>query len=127
MTFDELKEKAQKQKATYVCQLDEPTQIELLIMAQKVYDDMPWWDKDELTTDTLEEEMLQSKVADIGGLFKRYGELRAREFCMAMYNLANSGRLDDLEGYLSKHFETWLKKYANTPEGLISELQGFLK
>jgi hypothetical protein len=33
--------------------------------------------------------------------------------------------LQDLESYLSHHFETWLKRYANTPNGIIYELKAF--
>lgn len=125
MTFEELKQKATEQGATYVTQLDEQTQGELLIMAQAVFDDMPWWDKDDfgMTASTLEEEMLQSKVTDLEELFKMYWELQARAFCSAMLKLANSTRMDDLEDYLSCHFETWFKRFITTPEGLISELQ----
>lgn len=34
-------------------------------------------------------------------------------------NMAN------FETYLSHHFDTWLEKYANTPEGIAEEIQQF--
>lgn len=33
--------------------------------------------------------------------------------------------LQNFESYLSHHFETWLKRYANTPDGIIYELKAF--
>lgn len=33
--------------------------------------------------------------------------------------------LDNLETYLSHHFSEWLEKFANTPEGITSELKNF--
>lgn len=33
--------------------------------------------------------------------------------------------LDNLEAYLSHHFSEWLEKFANTPEGITSELKNF--
>ena len=33
--------------------------------------------------------------------------------------------LDNLQWYLFYHFETWVKKYANTPEGLTAEMVEF--
>lgn len=33
--------------------------------------------------------------------------------------------LDNLERYLSNHFQEWIDKYANTPEGLAFELKYF--
>lgn len=33
--------------------------------------------------------------------------------------------LNNLENYLSRHFDTWMKEFANTPEGLVSELKFF--
>jgi hypothetical protein len=33
--------------------------------------------------------------------------------------------LENLESYLSRHFKTWLKRYANTPDGIIYELKAF--
>ena len=33
--------------------------------------------------------------------------------------------LDNLESYLSHHFDVWMEKYANTPEGLVYELKNF--
>ena len=33
--------------------------------------------------------------------------------------------LDNFECYLSYHFDTWMEKFANTPEGLTYELKHF--
>lgn len=33
--------------------------------------------------------------------------------------------LENLELYLSRHFEKWLEKYANTPAGIVYELKAF--
>lgn len=33
--------------------------------------------------------------------------------------------LNNFVSYLTYHFDTWLQKYANTPEGLVSELKEF--
>ena len=53
-------------------------------------------------------------------------ELCARAFVNAIKELAsNQKKLDNLENYLSKHFDIWIEKYANTPYGIIYELKGF--
>ena len=33
--------------------------------------------------------------------------------------------LNNLESYLSHHFDVWLEKFAYTPEGLVSEMKSF--
>ena len=53
-------------------------------------------------------------------------ELYAKSFVNAIKELASdTKKLDNLESYLSKHFDIWIKKYANTPSGIIYELRGF--
>lgn len=53
-------------------------------------------------------------------------ELCAKAFVDAIKELAlNQKKLDNLESYLSKHFDIWMERYANTPEGIIYELKGF--
>ena len=42
-----------------------------------------------------------------------------------LHKLACQRHLDNLESYLSNHFSEWLDKYANTPEGITSELKEF--
>ena len=37
----------------------------------------------------------------------------------------NPAALDNFKSYLGQHFNTWLEKYANTPEGLAAELESF--
>ena len=53
-------------------------------------------------------------------------ELCAKAFVDAIKELAlNQKKLDNLESYLSKHFDIWMERYANTPSGIIYELRGF--
>lgn len=53
-------------------------------------------------------------------------ENEARTFCEAIKLLAeNDEALENFETYLSYHFETWLKNYANTPESISTELKDF--
>ena len=50
----------------------------------------------------------------------------AKEFIKVIKAIASKEEnLENLESYLSYHFETWMQKYANTPEGLIYELRAF--
>ena len=50
----------------------------------------------------------------------------AKRFCAAIRILANDpDAIQNLENYLSNHFDIWLKKYANTPENITSELWHF--
>lgn len=52
----------------------------------------------------------------------------AKEFIKAIKAIASKEEnLENLESYLSYHFETWLQKYANTPEGLTYELRAFIE
>ena len=55
----------------------------------------------------------------------RYKQL-ASEFINAIKTISEKQKhLDNLESYLSNHFPEWLEKYANTPEGITSELKEF--
>lgn len=50
----------------------------------------------------------------------------AAAFCAAIKLLGSRpDNLDNLEGYLSYHFPTWLQKYAYDPETLTAELTEF--
>ena len=50
----------------------------------------------------------------------------AEQFVNAIKTIAEKPEnLDNLECYLSHHFEAWMKKYANTPEGLTAEMVEF--
>ncbi len=50
----------------------------------------------------------------------------AKEFIQAIKIIAEKpANLDNLECYLSHHFPEWLRKWANTPEGITSELKQF--
>ena len=50
----------------------------------------------------------------------------AEQFVNAIKNIAKTPEnLDKLECYSSHHFEAWVKKDANTPEGLTAEMVEF--
>ena len=50
----------------------------------------------------------------------------AAQFCDAIRELANKPEnLQNLESYLEYHFEAWLEKYANTPDGMAAEMSSF--
>lgn len=53
-------------------------------------------------------------------------EQEAAEFCNAIKRLAeNPDSLENLESYLSGHFQFWLKKFADKPENISAELAAF--
>lgn len=53
-------------------------------------------------------------------------EINAKALCEAIRKFAeNPTAIENFESYLSYHFDKWIEKYANTPEGLISELNHF--
>lgn len=53
-------------------------------------------------------------------------EKLAQELCNAIRKLAaDEDSLNNFESYLTSHFDTWLRKFASTPEGLTSELKLF--
>lgn len=50
----------------------------------------------------------------------------AKQFIEAIKTIsAKPENLDNLEIYLSYHFTEWLNKFANTPEGITSEMKSF--
>lgn len=50
----------------------------------------------------------------------------AKAFTTAIQTIANKPeQLENMENYLAHHFDVWMGKYANSPEGLVSELQQF--
>ena len=52
--------------------------------------------------------------------------VEAAQFCDAIRELANKPEnLQNLESYLEWHFETWLEKYASTPDGMAAEMSEF--
>ena len=56
---------------------------------------------------------------------KKY-TVEAAQFCDAIRELANKPEnLQNLESYLKYHFETWLEKYASTPEDMAAEMSDF--
>lgn len=53
-------------------------------------------------------------------------EMLARRALEAIKGIAASDECScDFERYLSKHFEIWIKKFANTPEKFVDELEQF--
>ena len=58
---------------------------------------------------------------------KKY-TVEAAQFCNAIRELANKPEnLQNLESYLEWHFETWLEKYASTPEDMAAEMSEFAR
>ena len=56
---------------------------------------------------------------------KKY-TLEAAQFCNAIRELANKPEnLQNLESYLEWHFDKWMEKYANTPDGIAAEMSSF--
>lgn len=56
----------------------------------------------------------------------KYSTTIASEFIQAIKTIAaKPENLDNLEIYLSHHFTEWLNKFANTPEGITSEMKSF--
>ena len=55
----------------------------------------------------------------------KYSET-AKRFTAAIRILANDpDAMQNLESYLSNHFDVWLEKYANKPETITAELWHF--
>ncbi len=53
-------------------------------------------------------------------------EKAAAQFVAAIKTLAaKPENLENLECYLSHHFDVWLELYANTPEKITAEMQAF--
>ena len=53
-------------------------------------------------------------------------EESAKMFVEAIRKFANNpDGLDNLESYLSRHFNVWLEKYANNPENIAGEMKCF--
>ena len=56
---------------------------------------------------------------------KKY-TVEAAQFCNAIRELANKPEnLQNLESYLEWHFDTWMKKYASTPDCMAAEMSNF--
>ena len=56
---------------------------------------------------------------------KKY-TVEAAQFCDAIRELASKPEnLQNLESYLEYHFETWMKKYASTPDDMAAEMSNF--
>jgi len=50
----------------------------------------------------------------------------ARVFCDAIRTFTeNPENIENLESYLSSNFTKWMKVWANSPEGIASELHTF--
>ena len=74
-----------------------------------------WNDKLNIAVSTLDD--LRERAANEG---------LARDFCNALrFFAAHPENIDNLEGYLTRHFASWIARYANSPEGLTSEMMSF--
>lgn len=50
----------------------------------------------------------------------------ARQFCAAIKALAaNEAALENMESYLAHHFDVWMRRYVNSPTGMVGELEAF--
>ena len=50
----------------------------------------------------------------------------AKGFIEAIKTIAEKPEhLDNLKWYLENHFDVWMEKYANNPEGLAYEMKSF--
>lgn len=57
---------------------------------------------------------------------KREYEKEAALFIESIKTIAQKeNNLENLEHYLSIHFDAWMQKFANTPEGITAELKAF--
>lgn len=55
-------------------------------------------------------------------------KIAAAKFVAAIKEIAsNEEKLSGFESYLSYHFDSWLRQYANTPDGIADELEKFAK
>lgn len=53
-------------------------------------------------------------------------ERPAQQFIEAIQTIASKPEnLNNLQCYLSRHFDEWLRRYASTPETLVCELRKF--
>lgn len=58
---------------------------------------------------------------------RNYEEL-AHLFCKAIKKLArNKDAINNMESYLSYHFDSWMKKWAYDPDSITGELENFAK
>lgn len=50
----------------------------------------------------------------------------ARDFCAAIRTIAaKPENMANFESYLGAHFDTWLERFAKTPDDLAAELKEF--
>lgn len=57
---------------------------------------------------------------------KRENKENAAMLVNAIKELASKpNNLENFESYLSRHFDVWMEKYANTPSDLANELKAF--
>ena len=82
-------------------------------------------------------------ISDQGGLYSHFGNCKniqeINETANELYNQKqienliqsieilgkNPDLLENFKSYLERHYTTWCKKYASTPDGFISELKHF--
>ena len=59
-------------------------------------------------------------------IVERPFEAEARVMAAAIRELAeNDAALDNFESYLSRHFKSWLAKFAYDPENMAGEFKNF--
>lgn len=59
-------------------------------------------------------------------MYNKHYEMLAERFCKAIKTIAKKPEnLHNMESYLAYNFPEWMKKFANTPDGLTSELHEF--
>lgn len=59
-------------------------------------------------------------------IIERRFEEQAQALCKALKVMAsNENAIDNFESYLTQHFDVWMQKWANTPDGLVDEIKNF--
>lgn len=59
-------------------------------------------------------------------MWSRENEMNAQKFCDAIRLMAKKpDNINNLENYLTEHFDIWLKCYGNSPEGIAMEMKTF--
>lgn len=59
-------------------------------------------------------------------MWSKENQENAMKFCNAIRLMATKpDNINNLESYLTCHFDEWLEKYGNDPENLASELELF--
>lgn len=63
---------------------------------------------------------------DYNVTLRKYNEQKSHEFVNALKELISKpDNLENFEWYLERHYKLWWDKYANTSDGIVSELNRF--